>query len=114
MTWFWLNMSLAAPFYLAWTLIPLWLVFRYPDTGPDTPAQAQLAAHGVAYSTDVFHSSDQLAGARVHEIIHANSDVSVAEVVKPRPAPTPSAGGEAETSQPLVAARKVVDAALPR
>ena len=46
MTWFWLNMSLAAPFYLAWTLIPLWLVFRYPDTGPDTPAQAQLAAHG--------------------------------------------------------------------
>lgn len=45
MTWFWLNMPLAALFFLAWTLIPLWLVLRHPDTGPDTTGQAQLTAH---------------------------------------------------------------------
>jgi hypothetical protein len=25
-------------FFLAWTLIPLWLVFKHPDTGPGIPA----------------------------------------------------------------------------
>lgn len=46
MIWFLLNMPLAALFFLAWTLIPLWLVFRYPDTGPDTATQDQHAALG--------------------------------------------------------------------
>jgi len=34
MTWFLLNMPLAVLFILAWTLIPLWLVSRHPDTPP--------------------------------------------------------------------------------
>jgi hypothetical protein len=34
MSWFWLNMPLAAVFFAATTGIPLWLVLRHPDTGP--------------------------------------------------------------------------------
>jgi membrane fusion protein, multidrug efflux system len=37
----------------------------------------QLASNSVAYSTDVFHSTDQLADARVHAIIAANDPSSV-------------------------------------
>ena len=49
MTWFWLNVPLAALFFLAWTLIPLWLVFRHPDTGPGIPAgQEHLAGRAAA------------------------------------------------------------------
>jgi hypothetical protein len=29
MTWFWLNMPLAAVFFAAWVGIPLWLVFKH-------------------------------------------------------------------------------------
>jgi hypothetical protein len=32
--WLWLNAPLAAVFYLAMTVIPLWLVFKHPDTRP--------------------------------------------------------------------------------
>lgn len=39
MTWFWLNIPLAALFFLAWTLIPLWMVVKHPDTGPGIPAR---------------------------------------------------------------------------
>lgn len=45
MTWFLLNIPLAALVFLAWTLIPLWLTFKHPDTGPGTPATAELAVH---------------------------------------------------------------------
>ena len=38
MTWFWLNIPLAVLFFLAWTLIPLWMVLRHPDAGPGIPA----------------------------------------------------------------------------
>jgi hypothetical protein len=31
MTWFWLNMPLAAAFFAAFTGIPLWLVLKHPD-----------------------------------------------------------------------------------
>jgi hypothetical protein len=34
MSWFWLNIPLATLFFLAWTLIPLWLVFKHPEPGP--------------------------------------------------------------------------------
>jgi hypothetical protein len=37
-SWFWLNIPLAAIFFIAMTAIPLWLVFRHPDTGPRTAA----------------------------------------------------------------------------
>ena len=33
-TWIWLNLVLAAFFFAAMVGIPLWLVFRRPDTGP--------------------------------------------------------------------------------
>lgn len=34
MMWFWLNMPLAAVFFLAITGVPLWLVIRHPDAAP--------------------------------------------------------------------------------
>jgi hypothetical protein len=51
MSWFWLNIPLAALIFLAMTLIPLWLVIKHPDTGPETPAApvpAQAAHSAVA------------------------------------------------------------------
>jgi len=36
MNWFWINVPLMAVFFLAMTGIPLWLVFKHPDTGPAT------------------------------------------------------------------------------
>ena len=48
MQWFWMNIPLAAMFFAIWTGMPLWLVLKHPDTGPesrvpDTPHQAQVA-----------------------------------------------------------------------
>jgi hypothetical protein len=34
MSWFWLNIPLAAVFFAAWTAIPLWIVLKRPDRGP--------------------------------------------------------------------------------
>lgn len=45
MDWFWLNTLLAAAFFGAWTGIPLWLVVRHPDTGPQ-PRAVSLALQG--------------------------------------------------------------------
>jgi hypothetical protein len=49
MSWFWLNIPLAAVFFAAWTAIPLWIVLKHPDRGPapadsypDTPAEPEL------------------------------------------------------------------------
>jgi hypothetical protein len=44
MSWFWLNIPLAILFFLAWTLIPLWLVLRHPEPGPRTLTGAQAPA----------------------------------------------------------------------
>jgi hypothetical protein len=38
-TWFWLNIPPAVLFFLAWTLIPLRMVFRHPDTVPGVRAR---------------------------------------------------------------------------
>ena len=38
MYWFWLNIPLAAAFVAAWTGIPLWLVLKHPDAGPQAAA----------------------------------------------------------------------------
>lgn len=43
MTWFWMNIPLAVLFYLAVTLIPLWMVFKHPDTGPGIAARDEHA-----------------------------------------------------------------------
>ncbi len=34
-TWFWLNMPLAAVIFTAIVGIPLWMVFKHPDTGEE-------------------------------------------------------------------------------
>jgi hypothetical protein len=34
MNWFWINIPLDAVFALAVIGIPMWLVFRHPDTAP--------------------------------------------------------------------------------
>jgi hypothetical protein len=38
MNWFWLNMPLAALIFAAVAGIPLWMVIKHPDTGPDAAA----------------------------------------------------------------------------
>ena len=43
MTWFWMNIPFAALCFLTWTLIPLWLVFKRPDTGQEIAAAAAQA-----------------------------------------------------------------------
>ncbi len=35
MNWFWTNMPLAAVFFAAWAGIPLWMVIRHRNWGPE-------------------------------------------------------------------------------
>jgi len=46
MTWFSMNVPVAAAFFTAWTAIPLWLVLKHPDTatGPQVSAVPSAAA----------------------------------------------------------------------
>jgi hypothetical protein len=39
MTWLLLNIPLAALFFALWVGIPLWMVFKHPDTGPAPAAE---------------------------------------------------------------------------
>jgi len=39
-TWFWLNIPLAAVIFLAIVGIPLWMVFKHPDTGEEVEKAA--------------------------------------------------------------------------
>jgi hypothetical protein len=41
MSWFWMNIPLEIAFLSVWIGIPMWLVFRHPDRGPEA-ATAQL------------------------------------------------------------------------
>ncbi len=66
MNWFWLDMPLAALIFAAVTGIPLWMVIKHPDTGPDAaaakpsagPVPAAEACGILAYERD----DDVLAG----------------------------------------------------
>jgi len=41
----WANFPIALLFFLAWTAVPLWMVFKHPDTASDcSEAHACLAA----------------------------------------------------------------------
>jgi hypothetical protein len=40
--WFWMNIPLETAFLAVWIGIPMWLVFRHPDRGPDA-ATSQLS-----------------------------------------------------------------------
>ena len=48
MSWLWLNIPLAAVFFLATTMIPLWLVIKHPDGRPDTAVRGPRAADRTA------------------------------------------------------------------
>jgi hypothetical protein len=48
MNWFWMNVPLMVVFAAAWTGIPLWLVVKHPDTGPQTLVPSIQATSGAA------------------------------------------------------------------
>jgi hypothetical protein len=59
MHWFWMNIPLAAMIFAIWTGVPLWLVLRHPDRGPesrgpDTPRQAQVAEPATSEAGDGY------------------------------------------------------------
>jgi hypothetical protein len=58
--WLWLNIPLMAVFFLAMTGIPLWLVYRHPDTGP---AGGRPRAARPAHAAEPEVRSRELAGA---------------------------------------------------
>jgi hypothetical protein len=39
-SWLWISAPIAAVFFLGYTIIPIWLGFRRPDTGPPEAARA--------------------------------------------------------------------------
>jgi hypothetical protein len=51
MTWLWLNVPLMLLFWLAWTLVPLWLVIRHPDTRPGAGVHGEHAPRRPVAST---------------------------------------------------------------
>ena len=44
MTWLFLNLLLAGPFFAIWVGVPLWLVLKHPDQGPG-PLANQVTRH---------------------------------------------------------------------
>ena len=48
MSWLWLNIPLATVFFLATTMIPLWLVGPAPEAATETAARARRAAERTA------------------------------------------------------------------
>jgi hypothetical protein len=50
MTWLLLNIPLAALFFALWVGIPLWMVFKHPDTGP-VPAATPATGSAVTPAT---------------------------------------------------------------
>jgi hypothetical protein len=47
MIWLLLNLLMAAPFFAAWTGVPLWLVFKHPDRGDERQtASGPARSHG--------------------------------------------------------------------
>jgi hypothetical protein len=63
MNWLWINLPLAAAFFIAMTAIPLWLSFRRTDTGPNAvvPAQPTARPAAVPRAAVVAHSSAEQA-----------------------------------------------------
>jgi len=43
MNWLWLNVPLATLIFGAVTGIPMWMVIKHPDTGPDAAAAGPVA-----------------------------------------------------------------------
>ncbi len=69
MFWFWLNIPLAVAFFAIWTGIPLWLVLKHPDIGPeprvpDTPRREQVTESSAPEARDV-HTAQHASTSRV-------------------------------------------------
>ncbi len=66
MSWFWLNVPLAALFVAAWSGIPLWMVLRHPERDHEptiqAAAQAVQAATADLQPERTTERSGQLAG----------------------------------------------------
>jgi hypothetical protein len=66
MSWFWLDVPLAALFFAAWSGIPLWMVLRHPDRRDEpatgVPAQAIQAGPADLQAQRVPDGSGQLVG----------------------------------------------------
>ena len=75
MSWLWLNIPLAAVFFLATTMIPLWLVIKHPDSRPETAARARRAAERTAR---VPAQADRPVTAQAHRPVTAQSHRPVA------------------------------------
>jgi len=43
MNWLWMNIPLAAVFFTAWAGIPLWMVVKHPDWGPEPASPYRVA-----------------------------------------------------------------------
>jgi hypothetical protein len=55
MTWFWLNIPLAALFFVAVSGIPLWMVLKHPEAGPHIladrrPARPSATGHQASHA----------------------------------------------------------------
>ena len=64
MNWIWLNMPLGALIFLAIAGIPLWMVIRHPDTGPDARAARGAARTPARVPVYVAAGSQTLTSAR--------------------------------------------------
>jgi hypothetical protein len=52
-TWFWLNIPIGAVLFVAMVGIPLWLVFKRADTGPDVAEAAVIPVYAAAMTEAV-------------------------------------------------------------
>jgi hypothetical protein len=55
MTWLTMNIPLMVLFFALWAGIPMWLVLRRPDAGPESSATASVSNLPAAPSDDAGH-----------------------------------------------------------
>jgi hypothetical protein len=66
MNWFWINIPLAAVFFAAWAGIPLWMVIRHRNWGPEPASpygSPELEAVLVSVRGDTVQSAEAQAAA---------------------------------------------------
>jgi hypothetical protein len=62
MSWIWVNMALAAVFFTAWCGIPLWMVLRHRNWGPE-PADTYSSRAARPAPVAAFDGSEELVAA---------------------------------------------------
>jgi hypothetical protein len=65
-TWFWLNIPLAAVIFLAVVGVPLWMVFKHPDTGQEI-AEAAARHRARRQAAIPIHGASMDEAVRWHE-----------------------------------------------